>query len=262
MGLAQLHGKHGIIIGIANDHSIAYGCASVARAQGATLALSYMNDKARPHVEPLARGLGADIFLPCDVTQDGQMEALVAAAAGAWGHIDFVIHSIAFAPKDDLHGRVTDCSREGFLKAMDISCHSFIRLAKLVEPWMQPSSDSNGGGSILTVSYYGAEKVVAHYNMMGPVKAALEASTRYLAAELGPKNIRVNAISPGPVPTRAASGIEDFDSLVAVARQKSPLKRIVTPEEVGKFAAFLASDDASGITGGVHYVDAGYGIID
>jgi enoyl-[acyl-carrier protein] reductase I len=252
----HLHGKRGIIIGIANEQSIAYGCAEVMHARGAALALSYMNDKARPHVEPLATALGAEIFLPCDVTQPGQMEALVEAAGTRWGHIDFVIHSIAFAAKNDLHGRVTDCTREGFLQAMDISCHSFIRLAKLAEPWMTK------GGSIMTVSYYGAEKVVAHYNMMGPVKAALEASTRYMAAELGPNGIRVNAISPGPVPTRAASGIEAFDALVEHARQKAPLRRIVIPAEVGTFAAFLASDDASGITGGVHYVDAGYGIID
>ena len=204
----SLQGKKGLVVGIANDQSIAWGCARALRAAGAELALTWFNDKARPHVEPLAQQLQAPITLALDVEQAGQMEAVFDAIAQRWGQLDFVLHSIAFAPKSDLHGRVVDSSREGFARAMDISCHSFARMAHLAEPLMPQ------GGSLMTMSYVGAEEVIPGYGLMGPVKAALEASTRYLAAELGPKGIRVNAISPGPLATRAASGIPDFDALL------------------------------------------------
>ncbi|MFZ3117575.1 MAG: enoyl-ACP reductase FabI, partial [Variovorax sp.] len=200
-----LQGKKGLVVGIANAQSIAWGCARAFRDAGAELAVTWFNDKARPHVEPLAQQLQAPIALPLDVEQPGQMEAVFAAIEQQWGRLDFVLHSIAFAPKSDLHGRVTDSSREGFGRAMDISCHSFARMARLAEPLMKD------GGSLMTMSYVGAEEVIPDYGLMGPVKAALEASTRYMAAELGPKGIRVNAVSPGPLATRAASGIPNFD---------------------------------------------------
>ena len=255
-GLLSLEGKKGLIVGIANGSSIAYGCAQVCRAAGATLAITYMNDKAKPHVLPLAQALSAPIILPLDVQNDAQMRAVFDAVAAQFGRLDFLLHSIAFAPKDDLHGRVVDCSLDGFLKATDISCHSFIRMAKLAEPLMTQ------GGSLLTVSYYGAQKVVKHYNMMGPVKATLESAVRYMAAELGTKHIRVNAISPGTMNTRAASGIEHFDELMAQSEEKSPLHCQIDLNDVGNIAAFLVSDLAKNITGGVHYIDAGYEVMD
>lgn len=252
----SLHGKKGLILGIANDQSIAWGCAKAMHTQGAELAITYLNDKAKPHVAPLAQQLNAPLFLPCNVSDPGALESVFAAITDQWGTLDFLLHSIAYAPLEDLHGRVTDCTREGFLNAMDISCHSFIRMAKLAEPLMP------NGGSLLTVSYYGSEKVVSNYGMMGPVKAALEATTRYLAAELGEKAIRVNTLSPGPIATRAASGIGHFNDLLASAQQKSPLKRLATIEDVGHFAAYLCTDAAHTITAGLHYIDAGYGMID
>ncbi len=196
-----LAGKRGLVTGIANADSIAWGCAKAFRAMGAELAVTYLNDKARPHVEPLARQVDASLLMPLDLLRDGELEAVFERITAEWGGLDFVLHSIAFAPRDDLHGRVTDCSRAGFLTAMDVSCWSFIRMAKLAEPLMP------GGGALFCMSYYGSQMVVEHYNMMGPVKAALESATRYLAAELGPQGIRVHAISPGPLKTRAASGI-------------------------------------------------------
>lgn len=254
--LFSLTDKRGLIIGIANEKSIAYGCAKILYAGGAKLAVTYLNDKAKPYVLPLAEAINAPIILPCNVENDSEMSALFETIHKEWGKLDFLIHSIAFAPKEDLQGRVTDCSRTGFLKAMDISCHSFIRMSKLAEPLMRE------GGSLLTITYYGSEKVVPHYALMGPVKAALEASVRYLAAELGHHNIRVNAISPGAIATRAASGIQDFSQLLEQSATKSPLKRLVTIEEVGYLASFLCSDAAQAITGGIHYIDAGYEIID
>jgi enoyl-[acyl-carrier protein] reductase I len=251
----SLQGKKGLVVGIANDQSIAWGCARALRDAGAELALTWFNDKARPHVEPLAQQLQAPITLPLDVEQAGQMEAVFAAIAQRWGQLDFVLHSIAFAPKSDLHGRVVDSSREGFARAMDISCHSFARMAHLAEPLMPQ------GGSLMTMSYVGAEEVIPGYGLMGPVKAALEASTRYLAAELGPKGIRVNAISPGPLATRAASGIPDFDALLQEAVQRAPLRRLVDIDEVGALCTFLAGDGAKAITGSTLYVDAGYHIL-
>ncbi|WP_207458189.1 enoyl-ACP reductase FabI [Azospirillum sp. SYSU D00513] len=251
----SLAGKKALVIGIANEHSIAYGCARAFRAWGADVAVTYLNAKAEKYVRPLAEGLGAELILPLNVQQEGELEAVFAAVEKQWGKVDIVLHSIAFCSMEDLHGRVTDCSRDGFLAAMDVSCHSFIRMARLAEPLMTE------GGSLFCMSYFGAERVVDHYGVMGPVKAALEASTRYLAAELGAKGIRVHAISPGPIATRAASGIDHFDELLAKAAERAPTHKLVTIEEVGFSTAFLATDAARGITGDVTYVDGGYNIV-
>ncbi|WP_038488737.1 enoyl-ACP reductase FabI [Janthinobacterium agaricidamnosum] len=250
-----LRGKKGVVIGIANEQSIAWGCARALSGAGAELALTWLNDKARPHVEPLARQVEAALALPLDVSRPEQAAALFDAIAEQWGRLDFLVHSIAYAPMQDLHGRVVDSSADGFAQAMDISCHSLMRLAKLAEPLMRD------GGSLITMSYLGAEEVINDYGLMGPVKAALEASVRYLAAELGPAGIRVNAISPGPLDTRAASGIAHFDRLLADAAQRSPLRRLVDIDDVGALCAFLAGDGARSITGGTLYVDAGYNIL-
>jgi enoyl-[acyl-carrier protein] reductase I len=254
--LLDLKGKKGLIIGIANEHSIAYGCANIVHHAGAELAISYANDKAEPYVRPLAEALDSQIILPCDVRDDTQIETLFDTIQQKWGQLDFLIHSIAYAPKADLHGRVTDCSKEGFLEAMDISCHSFIRLAKQAELLMK------NGGSIVTLSYIGSAEVVKNYGLMGPVKAALESTMRYLAAELGQKNIRVNVLSPSAIKTRAGSGIAHFDDLLAATAIKMPLHRMVDLDDIGNMAAFLVSDLAKSITGGVHMVDGGYQIID
>ena len=250
-----LSGKKGLVLGIANEHSIAYGCAEAFRALGAELAITYLDDKAKPYVEPLARALEARIFLPCNVEEAGQLDAVFQAIEQTWGKLDFALHAIAFAPKEDLHGRLADCSREGFLLAMDVSCHSFIRMAHLAEPLMRD------GGALFTMSYYGAEKVVEHYNVMGPVKAALESAVRYLASELGPKGIRVHAISPGPVKTRAACGIDHFDDLIERAARLAPARRLASIEDVGMATAVLATDYAKLITGETVYVDGGYHIL-
>lgn len=248
-------GKRGLITGIANDQSIAYGCARAFRRLGAEIAVTYLNEKAKPYVEPLARELDAAIFMPLDVRAEGSMEAVFQAIEAKWGRLDFAVHSMAFAPKEDLHGRVVDCSREGFLLAMDVSCHSFIRMARLAEPLMKD------GGTLFTMSYYGAHKVVEHYNLMGPVKAALEATGRYLAHELGPKGIRVHMISPGPLKTRAASGISHFDELLEDAAARAPARRLVTIDDVGIATAALAGDGARLITGETIYVDGGLHIV-
>ncbi len=242
----------GLVVGLANDQSIAWGCIQAFHAQGADLAITWLNDKTRKYIEPLAESISAPIFLPLDVTDEGQMDAVFAAIEKQWGQLDFVLHSIAFAPKEDLQGRVTDSSVDGFKTAMDISCHSLIRLARRAEPLMKD------GGSILTMSYYGAEKVIDNYNMMGPVKAALEASVRYLAKELGEKKIRVNALSPGPVKTRAASGLAHFDRLMEKAAENAPIRSLVSIEQIGEAAAFLVSDKAQNITGQTIYIDNGY----
>ena len=252
---AILQGKKGLVVGIANEHSIAWGCARAFHAAGADLAVTWLNDKAKPHVQPLAQRLEAGIQLPLDVEQPGQLEAVFDAVASQWGQLDFVLHSIAFAPAADLHGRVIDCSREGFARAMDISCHSFLRMARLAEPLMQQ------GGSLLTMSYLGADEVIDNYGLMGPVKAALESCVRYMATELGPKGIRVNAVSPGPLATRAASGIAQFDRLMADAVERAPLGRLVDIADVGALCAFLASDAARSMTGSTLYVDAGVHIM-
>lgn len=251
-----LAGKRGLVTGIANADSIAWGCAKAFRAMGAELAVTYLNDKARPHVEPLARQVDAPLLMPLDLLREGELEAVFDRITAEWGGLDFVLHSIAYAPRDDLHGRVTDCSRAGFLTAMDVSCWSFIRMAKLAEPLMPT------GGNLFCMSYYGSQMVVEHYNMMGPVKAALESATRYLAAELGPQGIRVHAISPGPLKTRAASGIAEFDALLDRAQAKAPARSLVSIDDVGEATAWLATDAARRMTGQTLYIDGGYHIID
>jgi enoyl-[acyl-carrier protein] reductase I len=250
-----LSGRKGLVVGIANQHSIAYGCSRMFRSCGAELAVTWLNDKARPYVEPLARELSATIMMPLDVEQAGATEAVFDAIRKQWGRLDFLLHSIAYAPAADLRGRVADTSREGFARAMDISCHSFMRMARLAEPLMDK------GGTLLTMTYLGAEEVVPHYGVMGPVKAALEAAVRYLATELGPRDIRVNAVSPGPINTRAASGIPNFEQLLAQARSRAPLPREVEIDDVGSLCAFLVSDAAQAITGDIHYVDGGLHIL-
>lgn len=252
----NLEGKKGLVTGIANADSIAYGCAKAFHYLGADVAVTYLNDKTKQYVEPLAREVEATLFMPLNVAAEGELEAVFEEIERSWGRLDFLLHSIAFAPKEDLHGRLTDCSQEGFLKAMDVSCHSFIRMAKLAEPLMKD------GGTLFTMSYYGAEKVVEHYNVMGPVKAALECSVRYLATELGPKGIRVHAISPGPLETRAASGLKDFDELLDKAAEKAPAGRLVGIDDVGIATASLATNAAKLITGDTIYIDGGYHIVD
>lgn len=251
-----LEGKRGLIVGIANESSIAWGCARAFRAFGAELAVTYLNEKARPHVEPLARQLEAPIVVPLDVAVPGQMEAVFEQITERWGELDFVVHSIAFAPRDTLAGRVTDAPLDGFLKTMEISCWSFIRMAQLAEPLMKK------GGTLFTMTYYGSQMVVENYNIMGVAKAALESAVRYMAAELGPKGIRVHAISPGPLATRAASGIPEFDSLLEKAKRKAPARELVAIDDVGVATAFLAHDAARLMTGQVLYIDGGYHIID
>jgi enoyl-[acyl-carrier protein] reductase I len=251
-----LDGKKGLVIGIANEHSIAWGCAKAFRAFGAELAVTYLNEKAKKFVEPLARELEAPIMLPLDVRTPGQMEAVFERITKEWGKLDFAVHSIAFSPKDALQGRVVDVSQEGFLTTMDVSCWSFIRMAHLAEPLMRK------GGTLFTMTYYGSQMVVKNYNIMGVAKAALESAVRYIAAELGPKGIRVHAISPGPLATRAASGIPEFDALLDKAKAKAPARSLVSIEDVGVATAFLAHDAARLITGETLYVDGGYHIMD
>jgi enoyl-[acyl-carrier protein] reductase I len=250
-----LKGMKALVVGVANEHSIAYGCASALRQLGADLALTYLNEKARPYVEPLARGLEAPLLLPLDVGQAGELEAVFERISRQWGRLDILVHSIAWAPKEDLQGGLLDCSAEGFAKAMDISCHSFVRMARLAAPLMVD------GGTMIAMSYHGAQKVVANYNVMGPVKAALEASCRYLAYELGPKGIRVHPVSPGPLKTRAASGLKDFDLLLNEATEKSPVGELVDIMDVGFACAYLATPYARRITGGTLYVDGGVNIM-
>jgi enoyl-[acyl-carrier protein] reductase I len=251
-----LEGKKGLIVGIANDHSIAWGCAKAFRALGSQLAVTYLNEKAKTYVEPLARELEAAILMPLDVRVPGQMEAVFERITKDWGELDFVVHSIAFSPKEVLQSRVVDVGRDGFLTTMEVSCWSFIRMAHLAEPLMKK------GGTLFTMTYYGSQMVVKNYNIMGPAKAALEAAVRYMAAELGPKGIRVHAISPGPLATRAASGIPEFDELLAKAQEKAPARALVSIDDVGAATAFLALDAARLITGETMYIDGGYHIID
>ena len=250
-----LAGRRALVAGIANEHSIAWGCAKAFRELGAEVAVTYLNDKARPYVEPLARQIDSPLFLPLDVSKPGELEAAFARVKEHWGSLDIVVHSIAWAPKGDLEGGLLDCSAEGFAKAMDISCHSFVRMAKLAAPLMPE------GGSLFAMSYHGAQKVVTNYNVMGPVKAALEASCRYLAYELGPRKIRVHAISPGPLKTRAASGLKDFDLLLNEAVQRAPVGELVDIMDVGFACAYLATPFARRITGETMYVDGGVNIM-
>jgi enoyl-[acyl-carrier protein] reductase I len=248
--LFSLAGKKGLVLGLANDHSIAWGAAQLARQQGAEIVASCLNEKAMRYVEPLTGPAGIDL-LPCDVEHPGELEALVNHAVAKLGHLDFVVHSIAWAPLEDLHGQVIDSSSSGFARAMEVSCHSFATLAKLCAPHMTE------GGSMITMTYLGADTAVPHYGLMGPVKAALESLVRYMAVELGPKGIRVHAVSPGPILTRAASGIASFDELMGNAVSKSPLGRLVKLEEIAQLCTFLCADASSGMTGQTIYVDAG-----
>ncbi|MBK6805865.1 MAG: enoyl-ACP reductase FabI [Betaproteobacteria bacterium] len=250
-----LKGKKALVIGVANDSSIAYGCAKAFRELGADLAITYLNDKAKPHVEPLARELEAAMFLTLAVAAPGALERVFEEVAAKWGKLDILVHSIAFAPKADLQGGLLDCSADGFAKAMDISCHSFVRMARLAAPLM------NEGGTMFAMSYHGAAKVVPTYSVMGPVKAALEACCRYLAYELGGQGIRVHAISPGPLKTRAASGLKDFDLLLVEAAQRAPIGELVDIMDVGFACAYLATPFARRISGGTVYVDGGVNIM-
>jgi enoyl-[acyl-carrier protein] reductase I len=254
--LAVLKGKKALVTGIANDQSIAWGCAKAFHAFGADLAITYRNEKTKRYVDPLAKQVEASIYLPLDVQDPEQLDAVFDAIKKKWGKLDIMLHSIAFAPKDDLQGRVVDCSKDGFLLAMELSCWSFIGMAKRAEPLMKD------GGTLFTMTYYGSQMVVENYNIMGPVKAALEAVTRYMAAELGPKGIRVHAISPGPLKTRAASGLSDFDKLLQKAQAKAPSRSLVSIDDVGVAVAFLAMNGAKLITGETMYIDGGYHIID
>lgn len=253
--MARLDGKFGLVVGIANEQSIAWSCTREFRSSGATLGATWQTEKSRTHVEPLLDLVDAPLRMPLDVQDDEQLGAVFEKIGRTWGRLDFFLHAVAFAPKDDLHGRLTDSSREGFLTAMDVSCHSFVRMARLAAPLMRE------GGSMLAMSYLGSERVVPNYGLMGPVKAALECTVRYLAGELGPSGIRVNVVSPGAIPTRASSGLHDFDALVADSIRRAPLHRPLSIDDVGPLCAFLVSDEARAITGSTLYVDGGYHIL-
>lgn len=253
--MISLKGKKGLITGIANDESIAYFVAKAAIAAGAEVAVTYQNEKTRKYTELLVQQLGTNLYLPCDVTEEGSLESVFDTLKENWGSIDFVLHSMAYAKQVDLHGRVVDISRDGLSMALDISCHSFIRMAKLAEPLM------TNGGSLVTLSYLGADRVVPNYGVMGLVKASLESATRYMASELGEKGIRVNCVSPGPVSTRAANGIAGFDEILADAKNKSPMRALASKEDIGDLTAFLFSDSSRSMTGSLVYVDGGYHIM-
>jgi enoyl-[acyl-carrier protein] reductase I len=251
----RLDGTNAVVLGVANHQSIAWGIARALHAQGAEVALTYLNEKAEPNVRALAEQIDAPIVMPLDVRDPDQSRALFDEITGQWGRLDTLVHSIAFAPHDDLHGRVVDSSAEGFGLAMDISVHSFLRMIRLAEPLMTQ------GGTCMTVSFLGSTRVIEHYNVMGPVKAALEASVRSAAAELGAQGISVHALSPGPMQTRAASGLPDFDALLEDAAARAPTHHLATIEDVGAYAAFLASCEAFNVTGGIHLIDGGYNIV-
>ena len=248
-------GKRGIVFGVANNRSIAWGITKACRDQGAEIALTYQGDAIKKRVEPLAAEIGSKLVLPCDVTDEASVEAVFKALADAWGTIDFLVHAIAFSDKEQLDGRYVDTSKDNFTQTLLVSCYSFTALAKRAEALMP------NGGSLLTLSYYGAEKVMPHYNVMGVAKAALEASVRYLAADLGKENIRVNAISAGPIKTLAASGIADFRYILKWNEYNSPLRRTVSIEDVGGGALYLLSDLGRGVTGEILHIDAGYHVV-
>lgn len=250
-----LLGQKALVLGIANEHSIAFGCARAFRRLGAEVAITYLNDKARPYVEPLAHELEAPIFLPLDVQQAGQLETVFEVVGRRWSHLDIALHSIAFAPKEDLQGGLLGCSAAGFGLAMDVSCHSFVRMARLAAPLM------TDGGVLFAMTYYGSTRVVPTYSVMGPVKAALEACVRYLAHELGPKGIRVHAISPGPIKTRAAGGLKDFDLMLNEAAHRAPVGELVDIDDVGMATAYLATAYARRITGNTAFIDGGLNIM-
>ncbi|WP_034618964.1 enoyl-ACP reductase FabI [Chitinibacter tainanensis] len=250
-----MSGQRALILGLANANSIAYGVAKALKAQGVELAITYQTERTRDFIAPLLDELEPAILEKCNVQEPGELEAVFSKIRQQWGQLDMAVHSIAFALKDDLHGRVVDSSAEGFALAMDVSCHSFIRMCKLAEPLMHE------GGTLLTMSYLGAERVVPNYGVMGPVKAALEASVKYLANELGPKKIRVHAVSPGPIMTRAASGIPEFNAMLAQAAQQAPMRELVDIDDVGAAAVFLCSDGAKRLTGSTFYIDGGVNIM-
>ncbi|MDX9698978.1 MAG: enoyl-ACP reductase FabI [Rhodocyclaceae bacterium] len=255
--IVNLEGKVGLITGIANEKSISTGVAEACAEAGAKLIITYQNEKTRAFIEPVVSRLGVEDVYLMDVTQPETLEQVFSKIDERFGKLDFAVHSMAFAKRDDLHGRVVDTSPDGFAMAMDISTHSFVRMARHAEPLMVKA----GGGSLVTMTYLGSEKVIPNYGVMGLCKAALEAATRYMAAELGNRNIRVNAVSPGPLMTRAASGIAGFDGLMAAAVERSPMHALVTPEDIGALTAFLVSDAGRLISGGIHFVDAGYNIM-
>jgi enoyl-[acyl-carrier protein] reductase I len=246
-----LAGMHALVTGVANAESIAWGCARAFADLGAQITLTYLNEKAKPYVEPLAEELGAKLLLPLDVEHDAQMDAVFETIRAMHGSLDIVLHSIAYAPKADLQGGLLESSAQGFAYAMDVSCHSFIRMAKRAAPLM------TNGGTLFAMSYDGANRVVPNYSLMGPVKAALEASCRYLAYELGPQGIRVHAISPGPLKTRAASGLPDFDRMLAEAADRAPLGELVDIMDVGYATAYLATPYARRMSGNTVYIDGG-----
>ena len=250
-----LKGQKALVVGVANDRSIAWGCAQAMHLAGADIAMTYLNDKARPFVEPLAKAVAAQLFLPLEGRDTEQMDALFGAVEKQWGRLDILVHSIAFAPWEALAGRVVDCPCDGFLTAMEVSCWSLLDLTRRAEKLMA------SGGTIFAMSYHGANEVIENYGIMGPIKAALESAVRYLAAELGPSGIRVHAISPGPLATRAASGIPDFDELMARVAERAPARRLVTIKEVGAACTFLASQYAGAMTGNTIYIDGGYNIL-
>lgn len=249
-----LAGRRGLVVGVANKRSLAWGIAQRAHREGAKLAFTFQGDALERRVRPLAESIGSAIVEPLDVTDDAQIEAVFAGLGERWGRLDFLVHSVAFANREDLLGRTVDTSRAGFATALDISSYSLIALARAAEPLM------TGGGSIIAMTYYGATKAVPNYNVMGIAKAALEASIRYLAVDLGPKNIRVHGISAGPVRTLAASGVSGMRSMLKVMPERAPLGRNITVEDVGAAAAYLLSDLSAGTTGGIHFVDAGFNI--
>lgn len=250
-----LAGKRGIIMGVANDHSLAWGIARTAAKQGAELAFTFQGEALERRVRPLAQSVGSDIILPCDVTDGGSIDAVFHHLKECWGKIDFLVHAIAYSDKAELTGRYVDTSPENFALSLNISCYSFTAVAQRAEKLMAD------GGSMITLTYYGAEKVIPHYNVMGVAKAALEASVKYLARDLGPKGIRVNSLSAGPIKTLAASGIGDFRHILKWNKLNSPLGRNVTIDDVGNSAVYLLSDLAGGVTGEKHHVDSGYNIM-
>lgn len=255
MAEQTLAGKVALIIGVANTNSIAYGVAKALHARGATIVMPYQTDRTRDFITPIFEELSVELSMKCDVTEEGSLEAVFDAIEKKYGKLDIAVHSIAFAPKEDLHGRIVDISSEGFKQAMDISCHSFIRMAQHSERLMKD------GGTLLTMSYFGSERVVPNYGIMGPVKAALECCVRYLAYDLGPKKIRVHAVSPGPIKTRAGSGIREFDLLIQQSAQLAPLKELADIDDVGEASAFLCEPGSARLTGSVMYVDGGTNIM-
>jgi len=248
-------GKRGLIMGVANERSIAWGIARAVADQGASLAFTFQGEALEKRVRPLAKQAGSDFVMPCDVTDSASLDALFSEIADRWGALDFVVHAIAYSDKDELKGQYLDTSRDNFLRSLDISCYSFTDVCRRAAPLM------TDGGSLLTLTYYGAERVMPHYNVMGVAKAALEASVRYLAVDLGGRGIRVNAISAGPIKTLAASGIGDFRYILKWNELNSPMKRNVTIGQVGGAGLYLLSDLGSGVTGEIHHVDSGYNVV-